>query len=144
MLMSIVTSLPMFVCLFWACLFCMEYMEGHTGKRLMGWFMAVASSLYLGHCFYFNRVYAILPVSDTVYSFATLAVYPLYYVYLRWVTTACRISWRTFWVLVPAVTVATTVGLSYLLLPAADVQTFLHQYYYGRITPPALWRGCAG
>lgn len=47
-------------------------------KRIMFWFMLTATMLYFGYFCYFNQYVSVIPFTDTLYSFANLAVYPIY------------------------------------------------------------------
>lgn len=84
-----VTTAPTYACLFWAGVFAWEFRQNshRPERRIMCCFMLVATVLYFGHFCYFNHYISILPLSDTLYSGANLSVYPLYYLYVRRITT---------------------------------------------------------
>ncbi len=83
MIRYIITSLPMLVCLFWSVRLWIDWREQRSmAKWRLLVFSVVATVLYAGHFAYFNSMEAILPYTETLYSMANLAVFPLYYLYL--------------------------------------------------------------
>ena len=80
----IFTVMPMFVCLFWTTLLALDLLTGKRSRNrlLLTIFMLTATVLYFGHCAFFNHNTPIIPLTDTLYSIANLAVYPLYYLYI--------------------------------------------------------------
>ena len=84
MISLIFSSLPMFACGFWAILIgCTLYFDGRNrGYLMLFLFMVMATLLYAGHCAFLNHFYSDMPVLDSLYSFANLAVYPLFYIYI--------------------------------------------------------------
>lgn len=148
MLNQFVTTAPAYNCLFWAAVFAWEYRQNRMRpeRRIMCWFMLVATVLYFGHFCYFNRYVWILPLSDTLYSGANLSVYPLYYFYVRRITTGRPLVgrgrgdkrstpwWRTpLWLLLPALVMLTINALAYTLLPPEKVANFFHHSFYGKL-----------
>ena len=130
MIEAIVTTFPMFACLFWCCFFLMEYSSCDSGKRLFFFFMLTATFLYLGHCCYFNKEYSLIPLTDTVYSFANLAVFPIFFLYIKWVTTSASISPRNWWVLLPAAWVSISIGVTYAYMTKDESDYFAGNYFY--------------
>ncbi len=79
----IFTSMPMFVCLFWTVIMAIELKKDRSNTRLhLLAFMAISTLLYFGHCVFFNHETSIIPLTDTIYCTANLAVYPLYFLYI--------------------------------------------------------------
>lgn len=80
----IFSSLPMFACGFWTVMIaCNLYIDGRNrGRMMLMLFMAMATLLYAGHCVFLNRFYSDMPLFDSLYSFANLAVYPMFYIYI--------------------------------------------------------------
>ena len=130
MIEAIVTTFPMFACLFWCCFFLMGYSGCDSGKRLFFFFMLTATFLYLGHCCYFNKEYSLIPLTDTVYSFANLAVFPIFFLYIKWVTTNASISPRNWWVLLPAACVSISIGVTYAYMTKDESDYFAGNYFY--------------
>ncbi len=123
--------MPMFVCAFWAVLLLLDVVESRQpAKHRLLTYMLAATLLYAGHYVFFNRVVWLLPVSDTLYCTTNLAVFPLYYIYLKELTEP---EWNHRWqwlLLVPAVVVGTSVGLLYALMSPGETQLFIDTYLY--------------
>lgn len=129
----IFTSMPMFVCLFWSVLLALELRtDGRNRPRLhLLVFMLTATVLYLGHCAFFNRNTAIIPLTDPFYCAANLAVYPLYFLYILSLTTRSEQHTKlSRLLLLPALFGGTAVGICYALMSPAETEHFIDAYLY--------------
>lgn len=130
---SIICSLPMFVCLFWAVFLLTRYFEGH--KRAIGRlaiFMVVASVLYAGHYVFFLRLSSMLPLMDVLYVFANLSVYPLYFLYVEELTVGRKIYGVGHWLLVlPPPLIAMCTWFAYHAMTPEQTSLFIERYLYG-------------
>lgn len=102
MVKIIVSTIPMFVCVFWSILLLLEYKNHNKSKFFLGLYMIIAFLLYLGHAAYFNHKYAFYGFWDNIYIFCSLAVYPLYYIYIKLISKKMSLEVRDFWVLLPS------------------------------------------
>ena len=114
MIRYIITSLPMLVCLFWSVRLLIDWREQRSMAKLrLLVFSVVATVLYAGHFAYFNNMEAMLPYTETLYSMANLAVFPLYYLYLLEVTEE---KWNHHWqvtLLMPSLVIGILIGGCY-------------------------------
>lgn len=121
MIRYIITSLPMLVCLFWSVRLWIDWLEQRSmAKCRLFIFSVVATVLYAGHFAYFNSMEAILPYTETLYSMANLAVFPLYYLYLLEVTEE---RWNRHWqvtLLMPSLVIGMMIGGCYAFVNDAD------------------------
>lgn len=148
MIHSLVISMPIIVCAVFAMLMLLD-LRGRRERYVLAIFFIVATLLYLGHGIFFSRILPLIPLSDTIYSFCNLAVYPLYYLYLESVTSddikGFKIRKRI--ALLPAVACSLTVGLLYLLMNDEDTNLFIHSYLYeverSKLTGMAWWQTVA-
>ena len=124
--------MPMFVCMVWTLIIGADVLTG-KGKRQHAYllaFMLAATLLYLGHCVYFNHTTSVVPVTDTVYCFCNLAVYPLYYLYICSLTLRRDEMRLQALMLLPAVVAAIVVGILYLTMTSEETTTFINNYLY--------------
>ena len=121
MIRYIITSLPMLVCLFWSVRLWIDWREQRSmAKWRLLVFSVVTTVLYAGHFAYFNSMEAILPYTETLYSMANLAVFPLYYLYLLEVTEE---KWNHHWqvtLLMPSLLIGMMIGGCYAFVNDAD------------------------
>ncbi len=121
MIRYIITSLPMLVCLFWSVRLWIDWREQRSmAKCRLLVFSVVTTVLYAGHFAYFNSMEAILPYTETLYSMANLAVFPLYYLYLLEVTEE---KWNHHWqvtLLMPSLVIGILIGGCYAFVNDAD------------------------
>ena len=132
MISLIFSSLPMFACGFWAILIgCTLYFDGRNrGYLMLLLFMVMATLLYAGHCAFLNHFYSDMPVLDSLYSFANLAVYPLYYVYIVSMTSPesqLRHTWLYF---IPSAVIGIMVSAIYIMMSPQELDSFVRIISY--------------
>lgn len=130
MFTTLITTAPTYLCLFWTIVFLLEYKRTTAERRIMFWFMLTATVLYFGHFCYFNHYVSVIPVTDTLYSFANLAVYPIYYMYVRRVTTGKPLTFRTLLLLLPALAIGSANAVLYSMMDEDNIQDFINSYLY--------------
>ena len=132
MISLIFSSLPMFACGFWAILIgCTLYFDGRNrGYLMLLLFMVMATLLYAGHCAFLNHFYSDMPVLDSLYSFANLAVYPLFYVYIVSMTSPesqLRHTWLYF---IPSAVIGIMVSAIYIMMSPQELDSFVRIISY--------------
>ena len=148
MLGVFMSSLPMIVCGVLSVLIALSlYNHWNRAKMRLLLFMLTATVLYLAHYMYFNRQMAVIPLTDTFYSFCNPAVFPLYYLYIEELTEYRPNRWRQVLCLLPSLLCFFSTGLLYLLMDADETATFVqHCLYDGEIASLsglAWWQGLA-
>ncbi len=86
---------PVYVTLFWAIALSFENRKQKVPKLFLGRSMFVAFIVYLSHLFYFTGQYAVYYYMDSVYTLASLLVYPLFHIYVRLLTVDKWFSFKT-------------------------------------------------
>ena len=132
MITLLLSSLPMFACGFWAVLIgCTLYFDGRNrGYLMLFLFMVMATLLYAGHCAFLNHFYSDMPVLDSLYSFANLAVYPLFYVYIVSITSPesqLRHTWLYF---IPSAVIGIMVSAIYIMMSPQELDSFVRIISY--------------
>ena len=148
MLGVFMSSLPMIVCGVLSVLIALSlYNHWNRAKMRLLLFMLTATVLYLAHYMYFNRQMAVIPLTDTFYSFCNPAVFPLYYLYIEELTEYRPNRWRQMLCLLPSLLCFISTGLLYLLMDADETAIFMQRCLYdGEITSLfglAWWQGLA-
>lgn len=130
-LQSIVTSMPMFVCAFFAVLLLSD-LRGRAERRRLFFFFLVATLLYLGHCLFFNRELTHVAWADTAYAFSNMAVYPLFFLYLSSLVCDPEVRRRHRWqlILLPAMLCTAVIALLYGLMTEEEHDQFVYGYLY--------------
>lgn len=132
MLAILVSSLPMIVCGVLSVLIVLSLYDcWNMAKTRLLFFMATATLLYLAHYIYFNRLMAVIPLTDTIYCFCNLAVFPLYYLYIEELTDYRPNRWRQALCLLPSLLGCLAVGLLYILMDRQEMAIFIEHYLYG-------------
>ena len=140
MLYSFFTIMPVFVNLFWFTILLLESKQNNS-KRFLTVFFGVMIVNYTAHWLYFNKEYELYTLVDSIWVFTSLASYPLYYWYIRTLTTDVEINWRRSRVLIPAFLTALFSATVYLLMSPQEIETFIHGIMYdepGYLPPYSL------
>ena len=121
----------MLVCAFWSVITVLDWYERRTSdKAQLLLFSVAATLLYLGHYVFFCHADSMIPVTDTLYCFTNLAVYPLYYLYISEVTDAVRFPFRKLLILLPAMLTGLAAGILYALMDQVQTEEFISVYLY--------------
>lgn len=142
MINAIFSTLPFGVCLFWSVIFLKEYRAADPAKRLLTRFMLVCTMLYFSHAVYFNKNIQLFSIVESIYAFCTLAVYPLYYLYICKLTDATPLRIRDYWVLLPALLVSLTAALLYVIMGNERIP-FIERCFYEYTASVATCSGVA-
>lgn len=118
----------MFVCGFWTLTFLGQYKSAHVSKKVIFWFMLTATLLYFAHFVVFNHIYSLIPLTDTIYTFATLSVYPIFFLYIIALTGELKLF--HFLILLPGILFSGIIGVCYLQIPNDLMQNFLLVCHY--------------
>ena len=131
MLENLITSMPMYVCTFWSVLLLIDVARNRqTAKKRLLTYMVTAALLYAGHYIFFNHRTELMPLTDTIYAMTNLAVFPLYFMYIKEITEP---AWNYRWqwlLLAPALLVGVTVGMLYVLMSPVETLNFIETYLY--------------
>lgn len=111
---AVFSTLPFAICLFWSVL-----LVDAAGRkkletiRVLLAFALACTLLYFCHAVFFNGEE--MPLIRTLYRGANLAVYPLFWLYIRALSEAAPLPLRAFWVLIPAVVALVMSAIAYAL-----------------------------
>jgi AraC-like DNA-binding protein len=148
MLGVLMSSLPMIVCGVLSVLTALSLFGHRNRARVrLQLFMLTVTLLYLAHYVYFNRLTAVVPLTDTFYSFCNPAVFPLYYLYIEELTDYRPNRWRQVLYLLPSLLCFLATGLLYLLMDGQQTAHFMEQCLYdgdlSSLSGVAWWQGVA-
>ena len=109
-LYSIFSSLPYCICLcWWLMLLLRREAVNSPAHHYLSLLALVCMVLYLCHAFFFNG--AEVPVTQVTYYVCHLAVFPLFWIYVRALTEPEQLKVRAGWVLAPAVAVGVVLAV---------------------------------
>lgn len=132
MIQAIAVLTPLYVCGFWSLVFLNSPSKKNKARHFLGFFMAIAFLLYLGHSLFFIGKFDVYIQYDPVYIASSMLVYPMYYQYIRLLTVDTR--WQAKYILhyLPAV----FAGSASLILhyrftqsPQMDIETYFRESY---------------
>ena len=148
MLGVLMSALPMIVCGVLSVLTALSLFNRRNRARVrLLVFMLTATALYLAHFVYFNHLTAVVPLTDTFYSFCNPAVFPLYFLYIEELTEYRPNRWRQVLCLLPSLLCFLATGVLYLLMDGQQTARFMEQCLYGgdlsSLSGIAWWQGVA-
>jgi len=94
MLKTILLLSPVYVTLFWSVILSLFPEEKTAPRAFLGKFMIAAFVVYVSHLLFFSSLSDIYCRLDPFYQLASLMVYPLFYIYIRLLTTDKHFSFR--------------------------------------------------
>lgn len=116
-------------------------------RRTLLVFTITATFLYYGHYIFFTRKMVNIPVTDTIYSFCNLAVFPLYLLYIEELTLRLPNRKKQVLFMLPSIVCCLIVGILYTLMSKQEVNDFIiHHLYnneYSSLSGFAWWQGMA-
>ncbi len=132
---------PIYVTLFWALVLHLHRQSSHRPKIFLGWFMIVASQVYLSHFFYFTQNYNVYYFFDSIYTLSYLLVYPMYHIYVRLLTVDSRFSLKKhFKFLVVPVVIFLLTLVGYLAMGKSRGMEYVTQILVGGGTPQGIFK----
>lgn len=87
------------VCLIWLIIFALGYRKHNPAKKVLTWFLLTCSVLYFCHALFFTE--GLSHTMNCVWAFCSLSVYPIYYLYIKALTTNVSNNCTQYWVLLP-------------------------------------------
>lgn len=129
MLHLILSIMPMFVCQFWVILLCMDHKQ-NLSKYYLALFLLVMGVNYFTHAAFFNRQYELFAFMDNIWVFTSLSAYPLYYYYIRLLTSDLKIDWRKSWILLPSLILLAFSFVVYFAMSPEELGIFIHGVMY--------------
>jgi AraC-like DNA-binding protein len=86
MITHLALMFPLFVTFFWGLVFFIQFGEKDVPKLNLGFFMVLGFMLYFSHAIFFSHQYKLYVALEFVYFLSMLAIYPMYYRYLKLLT----------------------------------------------------------
>ncbi len=126
----VLSLMPVMVCAVWSIIFLLDYLLHHSESHKYLWlFMSVATLLYVGHYTFFVRALHYIPYTDTMYCMCNLAVYPLYLIYIVYMTKG-HVGLRQWLLLLPSLLGGVSCAALYGMMDEPVQQQFIAQYLY--------------
>jgi len=126
MLRTILLISPVFVTLLWS-ISLAGYSKRYSNPRLyLAWFMILPLVIFSSYLFYFAPLRDIYPYFDVVLQYASLLVFPAYYIYFRLLTVDEKFTLRVHarYFAIPTL-IFVLYGVGVLFTPAIEFRTWL-------------------
>ncbi len=138
MIKTAFTLLPMFVSLFWLIMFLIDLRRTMSIRITLVVFFSTTFLLYFAHALFFNFEYQLYLYFDSVYKLTHLAVYPLYFMYVIFLTRETTFRPAYFLLLLPAFILSGTTAFLYFMMGNEESLLFVRQIIYGEGTVQLL------
>ncbi len=130
MISDLIIYTPMYVTLFWALIFLISKHSNNSAKQFLGIFMVAAFTVYLSHAVFFQKHNNIFIYFDPLYNFASLSVYPLYYWYIKLLTSETHIKLRNLRLLIPALFFGLATFVVYLFMTEQEREYYINTFLF--------------
>jgi AraC-like DNA-binding protein len=126
MLRTIILLLPVYVTLFWSIALAGNERKHSTPRRFLGKFMLFPFIIFTCHLLYFAPYPEIYPFFDVALQYASLMVFPVYYIYFRLLTVDVKFSIKAHarFFIIPTI-LAIIYGAGVLLTPKIEFRAWL-------------------
>lgn len=129
MVYNFFSIMPIFVALFWVVTLLIDRNKNNS-KRFLAFFLSLSVFNYFAHWLYFNHQYSFYIVFDGLWIFTSLAGYPLYYYYIRLLTTDTKINLRWSWLILPATLLSVFSIVVYQFMSPQEKEIFIQGILY--------------
>ena len=99
-------------------------------KKFFTYFLLACTLLYFSHAVYFHRYVYYYSLIESFYTFCSLAVYPLYYLYICKLTSIEQFSLKSYWVLLPAVIIGVLSLIFYGMMNETERINFVAHHFF--------------
>ena len=130
MINDLIIYTPMYVTLFWALVLLLSKHSNNNTKQFLGVFMIVAFIIYLSHAVFFKKHNDIFIYFDPIYNLASLAVFPLYYWYIKLLTSETHINYKNLRLLIPAFVSGVALLIIYLLMSPQEHVSYVDGFLF--------------
>ena len=130
MFYEIILYTPMYVTLFWAVILLLTKRKKNLAKYFLGVFMVAAFLVYLSHAVFFHGDKAHYLLFDPIYTFSSLLVYPLYYIYIKMLSLDLSFKKENWWLFLPAFLLGGLTFLIYVLMDDAESKNYIDCYFF--------------
>jgi AraC-like DNA-binding protein len=113
---AIAVLTPLYVCGFWGLVFLNSSKNKNRARHFLGFFMATAFLLYMGHSIFFIGRFDLYLNYDPLYITTSLLVYPMYYQYIRLLTVDTRWNAKYLFHYIPALVIGLSVFTLHLIM----------------------------
>ena len=126
MIKTILLLSPVYVTLFWSISLYGNEKKYSIPRLFLSRFMLFPLIIFIGHFFYFSHLTTIYPYFDSLLQYASLLVFPVYYIYFRLLTVDKVFSLKTHarFLVIPTV-LAAIYGIGVFITPTLEYRTWL-------------------
>ena len=126
MIRTILLLLPIYITLFWSVALVGNEKEHSAPRRFLGKFMLFPLIIFISHLIYFAPYPDIYPYFDFVLQYASLLVFPIYYIYFRLLTVDEKFTLKAHarFLMIPTI-IAVIYGIGIFVTPGIEFRTWL-------------------
>ena len=126
----IILYMPMFVCFFWAVALLLDSGKNDKAKVVLGIFMVTSTMLYFSHIIFFSSREELYIIIDPLYTFSSLSVFPLFFIYIRLLCRDTNFNPLLLWTLMPAFFFGGAIAIIYSLLGEEELKELVLMVIY--------------
>jgi len=126
MIRTILLLFPIYTTLFWSIALACNEKERSIPRRFLGKFMLLPLLIFISHFIYFTPYPEVYPYFDLALQYASLLVFPVYYIYFRLLTVDEKFTIKAHarFLTIPTI-LAFIYGVGVFLTPRIEFRTWL-------------------
>jgi len=132
MLQAVLSTFPMFVCLFWFITIIVDKKKITRARKLLAVFMFASFLVFFSHAYYFNRGTALFHIVESLYSLCSLLVYPLFFLYIAELTGTRMTPVRQLSVVLPSCILFIIIFIVFFLMLPSEQSAYKQFVIEGR------------
>jgi AraC-like DNA-binding protein len=132
MIKDLIIYTPMYVTFFWAIVLLLTRKKNNPARFFLGIFMSAAFLVYLSHAVFFQQDLLTYQLFDPIYVFSSLAVYPLYYWYIKLLTVETSYKRTNLWYLFPAAIFSLATLITYQFMSEEEMLIYIREFLLHR------------
>lgn len=130
MFYDLILYTPMYVTFFWAVTLLLTPKSKNIAKLFLGIFMVAAFLVYFSHAVFFHGEKSFYLYIDPIYTFASLMVYPLYFVYIKLLSIDTEFKKQNWFLFLPAIFISGVTFILYLIMTDIERSEYIDAVFF--------------
>ncbi len=130
MFYELILYTPMFVTFFWAVTLLLTPKSKNIAKFFLGIFMLAAFLVYFSHAVFFHGEKSFYLYIDPIYTFGSLMVYPLYFVYIKLLSIDTEFKKQNWFLFLPAILISGVTFILYFIMTDIERSEYIDTVFF--------------
>lgn len=129
MILDMLLYTPLLISLIWSLILFLSA-RSNQANSVLAVFMLNSGLLFLSHLVFYTNHRSFYLNFDLMFIFCSLAIFPLYYLYIKTLTYESKVRKRDFLIFIPSVAVLAITTIIYWLMPETLRKEYISNYIF--------------